>query len=395
MTIFQNTILNKLLDKYENSVLSKNGSTKDIKIKISTSDPIMKSYHTRDSFRFRESNDNDILELEKLGYINAYFEKNGDFSYLELNIDNVDKVFSLTQKVNPKEETKSIKDYLSKYSPKSFMINFKNYILCEIEKKGVFPKVYFNSLNDLKTLILIIEEMVKLKDETMKRDFSVRVLNDSKKFTLFETRVISIIKDFDPNMTNIEKEDILVEYNIVSNYSYTLIKNKLKFKLKNTIIDLNEFAYEFSLSNKMIKDIEFLSTDINTIITVENLTSFYTLEENALVIYLAGFHNKIKTLFLKKLYKTYPNATYYHFSDIDCGGFYIFNNLIKKTNIPFIPYKMGVSELKENTSNLKELSENDKKKLNLMLKDNEYAIFFDTIKYMIKINKKLEQEILD
>lgn len=395
MTIFQESILNKLLDKYENSVLSKNGSVKDIKIKITTLDSLMKTYHTRDSFKYRETNDKDILELVSLDYIDACFETNGDFSYLTLNIKNADKVYEILNRTNPKEETKEIKDYLSTYNPSGFMGNFKDYILDEIEKKCIYPKAYFTSPLELKTLVLIIEEMIKLKEETMKRDFSVRVLNDSKKFLDFETRVISIIKDFDPLMNDIEKEDILAEYNIVSNYSYTLIKNKLKFKLGNCIIDLNEFNYEFSLSNKMINDIEILDSDIKTIITVENLTSFYALEENALIIYLAGFHNTIKTMFLKKLYKKFPQARYYHFSDIDCGGFYIFKNLVKKTGISFVPYKMGIEELNNNFSNLKPLSENDKKKLNLMLVNNEYSIFHETIKYMLKIDKKLEQEILD
>ena len=395
MTLFQESILNKLLDKYENSVLSKTGSVKDIKIKITTTDPTMKTYHTRDSFKYRETNDKDILELKRFGYIDAYFESNGDFSYLTLNIENVDKVYEILNRTNPKEETKEIKDYLSCYNPLNFMINFKNYILNEIDKKCVYPKTYFTSPLELKTLVLIIEEMIKLKEETMKRDFSVRVLNDSKRFLDYETRVISIIKDFDPLMNEIEREDILAEYNIVSNYSYTLIKNKLKFKLGATIIDLNEFNYEFSLSNEMIKDMEILDSDIKTIITVENLTSFYAFEENALIIYLAGFHNTIKTMFLKKLYKKFPNAKYYHFSDIDCGGFYIFKNLVKKTDISFIPYKMGIEELNNYSSNLKDLSENDKKKLKLMLVNNEYSMFHETIKYMLKINKKLEQEILD
>lgn len=56
---------------------------------------------------------------------------------------------------------------------------------------------------------------------------------------------------------------------------------------------------------------------------------------------------------------------------------------------------MGIEELKDNFSNLKDLTENDKKKLNQMLEDNEYLMFHETINYMLKINKKLEQEILD
>ena len=46
-----------------------------------------------------------------------------------------------------------------------------------------------------------------------------------------------------------EKEDILKTFNIVSNYSYTLIKNKLIFKLKDTVYVIiqeadNDYGYK-------------------------------------------------------------------------------------------------------------------------------------------------------
>lgn len=194
MTKFEELILNKLLDKYENSVLSKKGSEKELKIKIITTDPIMKSYHTRDSFRYRETNDNDIKRLEKEDLINAYFESNGDFSYLILNLDNVDKVYEILNRVNPKNETKAIEEFLKTYSPTSFLLNFKNKILEEIDKKGIFPKSYFSSYSELKTLILILEEILSLKEETMKRDFSVRVLNDSKNLKNMNKELLVLLK---------------------------------------------------------------------------------------------------------------------------------------------------------------------------------------------------------
>lgn len=154
----------------------------------------MKSYHTRDSFRYRETNDNDIKRLEKENLINAYFESNGDFSYLILNLNNVDKVYEILNRVNPQNETKSIKEFLLTYHPTSFLVNFKNKILEEIDKKGIFPKSYFSSYSELKTLILILEEILNLKEETMKRDFSVRVLNDSKNLMNLNKELLVLLK---------------------------------------------------------------------------------------------------------------------------------------------------------------------------------------------------------
>ena len=44
MNNFEKAIIDKLLTKYQNSKLSKEGSDRDIKIKIDVYDPIMKSY---------------------------------------------------------------------------------------------------------------------------------------------------------------------------------------------------------------------------------------------------------------------------------------------------------------------------------------------------------------
>lgn len=396
MNDFETKIIDKLLIKYQNSKLSKEGSNRNLKIKIDVYDPLMKTYHARDSYRYKDANDEIIKSLTDKGFIESKFNNDGDFQYLILNIKNVDFLYEYIGSFNPKKENDKIVEYLINTQLDGFLNNFKNYILNQIENKYSFPKTYFNNLEELKTIIMIIEEIINLDDEVMKRDFSVRVLGDSKIFkNQYESKVINVIKDFDQEAKDIDKEDILKNYNIVSNYSYTLIKNKLVLKLHDTIIDLNELPYDFSLSNHMIKDLKIIKNDIKRVITVENLTTFYGLNEDALIIYLAGFHNTIKQQLLKKIYEAYPNAEYLHFSDIDVGGFWIYHNLKTKTGIPFKPYMMSIKELKENKDNLKTLTTNDIKRIKLLLNNPEFEEFYDLLNYMLEYNCKLEQEILD
>ena len=229
----------------------------------------------------------------------------------------------------------------------------------------------------------------------LKRDFSVKYLGDSKLFESVQGKIIKIIKDFDSN-TYDSDEEVLAAYNIVKNTSYAILKNKLIFKLNDCVIDLDKLGFEYSLSDEMIGSLEIINSDVTKVITVENLTSFYALDDkNAVIIYLAGFHNHTKQALLKKIYTYYPNAEYYHFSDIDAGGFWIYQTLKEKTGIPFIPFRMNVQELIDNKNNLKKLTENDKKRLNKMLLDSRFEVFKDTIEYMLANNFKLEQEVLD
>ena len=228
-----------------------------------------------------------------------------------------------------------------------------------------------------------------------KRDFSVKYLSDSKAFEKIENKVVKIIEDFDP-ATDLEKDDVLASYNIVKNSTYALLKHALVLKLNDQVISLDALGYEFSLSDEMIKNLQIPQVNAKKLLTIENLTSFYQRDEKeSILIYLGGFHNHTKQNFLKKIYEKAPNLTYYHFSDIDAGGFLIFKNLIDKTGIPFVPYKMSIQELKENKGKLKTLTGNDVKRLQDMLSNMEFSLFHETIQYMLENNCKLEQEALD
>lgn len=78
-------------------------------------------------------------------------------------------------------------------------------------------------------------------------------------------------------------------------------------------------------------------------------TSFHDYSaEDDFVVYLGGFHNKVKRDFLLYLYQWNPEKEYRHFGDIDAGGFYILEHLKKETGIPFRSLYYGY----ENTSEI-------------------------------------------
>lgn len=391
---FEKNILNKLLDKYEKSKLSKGGTAINRSIKLTTKDDVLSSYTSFDSYKYSDDNDAVIRKLESQGFIKAEFS-NDTFKSLILNLNNVDDVYDYLNRSKPSEELAKIRIVLSKYNFDNFLGLFLDYIKTYLDEKFDYPKMYFNNADQLDLLLNIFDKLLGLTEEIKKRDFSVRYLGDSKIFESVQGKIVRIIKDFDGN--NYESDDdVLASYNIVKNSSYAMVKNNMVLKINNSIIDLNDLGYELSLSDEMIKNVILLDSQVSKVITVENLTTFYSLNDSdAVIIYLAGFHNHTKQSLLLKIYEKYPNAEYLHFSDIDAGGFLIFNNLVEKTGIPFKPFRMNVEELKSNLSNLKHLTDNDAKRLNKMMNDDRFNIFYEVISYMLENNVKLEQELLD
>lgn len=391
---FELNILNRLLDKYENSKLSKGGTQVKREIKLDLKDDVFSSYTGFDSYKYSESNDAVIKKLNDLGFVKAVFYKD-TFKSLTLVLDNVDKVYEYLNRDKPSEELESIRSVLDKYKFNNFVDDFIDYVTNYIDTKYTYPKSYFLNSKELDLILYTFTCIFKLNENIKKRDFSVMYLHDSKAFESIQGKVIKIIKDFD-YYTYQSDEDILASYNIIKNSSYALIKNNLILKINDQVINLNNLGFELSLSDLMIKSLEILKITANKIITVENLTSFYSLNDrDATVIYLAGFHNHTKQMLLEKIYQKYPDALYYHFSDIDAGGFLIYNNLKEKTHIPFIPYKMGLNELIQNKDKLKSLTANDKKRLVKLRNNDKFSEFFEVIDYMLEHNVKLEQEILD
>lgn len=344
MNTFEKILLNKLLDKYESSKLSKGGTAVSRSIKLTPKDDVLSSYTASDSYKYADENDAIIKRLEAKGFIKA--EWNYDtFKSLTLNIANVDSIYDYLNRDKPSDELNRIKEVLSQYEFDGFINDFIDYVSDYIKTKYDYPKSYFVDSKQLKLLLDIFTQLLKLEEDMKKRDFSVKYLGDSKLFESVQGKVIKIIKDFDSNSYDSD-EEVLAAYNIVKNTSYAIVKNKLIFKLNDCIIDLDKLGFEYLLSDEMIRSLEIIDSNVTKVITVENLTSFYALDDKeAVIVYLAGFHNHTKQELLKKIYSKYLNAEYLHFSDIDAGGFWIYQKLKEKTGIPFIPYRMSVKEL--------------------------------------------------
>ena len=397
MSDFGKKILNRLLDKYENSVISKKGSNRNIKITLNLKDKELSTYVCKDSYNYRDANDAILALYQQKGFIFVEKDQYGDFKSLSLNIAEIDSVYDFLRRKNPAEELCKICNVLDGEKSQGVIGNFVSYCNKWVSQKYSFPKLYFDSCEQLVDILLGIKEIQMLDKETKFRDFSVKVYGDSKKFEKLKSKIAKIFYDFDEEciVDDFDEEavlEIFSEKNLVRNTSYAIIKGDITFDLKGVIINLNQLGYEYCLSDEMIHDLRFIKTDAKKVITVENLTTFYDFSDKGyIVLYLGGFHNYTKRMLIKKLQESYPELKFYHFGDIDAGGIYILRHLISKTGIEFVPYKMDVDTLVVNKEHWKKLTDNDIIRLK-KIDDDEFS---ELINFMLEHNCKLEQEAVE
>lgn len=233
----------------------------------------------------------------------------------------------------------------------------------------------------------------KLNSETYIRNFSTALFKDSKRFQKeFRSTVETILFDYTDEV--VEKDDILGFYNLYENPTYVMVKGNVVIQLDTSVIDVSEMPDGIALSNASLEKIRAVTVKANKVITVENLTTYHDSDEDdAVHIYLGGYHNYSKQLLLEKIYADNKSRDYFHKGDLDVYGFLILENLKEKTGIPFRPLMMDVATIERfyKAGLYKELTVSDVKVIEEK-KNTKLAAYVDVLQFMLDKNCKVEQE---
>jgi hypothetical protein len=383
-------ILNELLDKYEQSKLSKEGSNRNIHISLKANHSILRDYWSEDSYLYKDQINMMLDELVRKDVISIRLSKNRELDFIDLRVESVSDIYKFLKRADPEVGRTEVIEYFTSYVSSNQII--QEFIMFITDRLTKFQSVqtYFDNLQDLKLYIKAIEAMSSLEEDTLKRNFSKKVFNDSKLFEKIENKVLKIIREF-TNEDIDDNNELLSIYHLVKTPTFAYIKGKLTIKVKDQVIDLSKYSHEIALSSSALLDFDVMEVSTKKVITIENLTTFVSFNNpEYVIVYLGGFHNSVKRKLLTKIYNYNTEMAFYHFGDIDAGGLLIFEDLVSKTNIPFNPYMMDIATLENHKDYWMTLTQNDKKKLESM-RDGRFA---QLVKYMIKNNCKLEQEAI-
>ncbi len=399
------SILNQLIDKYERSK-QKN----KIHISIRLTKQILPEYFDLNSDKYLEIN-KELQNFEELGYILLDWKDNRIGHIIErvrLIPENVDELYSylnrIPQSFKIQEIITQLEEELNKYSNLKITSKFLTYILRSIRNNRSVSEYFdFSNINSFKRFLSVLSKIENNVNLLYLREFSGKASGDTKYVEQNLNKFINVLFKFSDQFESKDTELILNYFNIYRNPIFVYLKGNLKIKLNSQKLDLSKLSNGLALSSQDLKNIEIRS--IKSVITIENLTTYnrFVNLKDTLILYSRGFANSELIKLLKRINKFNKHCNFYHFGDIDIGGFQILMDLINKTRLEILPIFMDKSILNLYQEFAKTLTINDKKRLentlntlkNSDIEKNIKNKIEETLKVMKAKGIKLEQEVID
>lgn len=411
MKRYEKAVLEELIAKYESSLVYTGENKRNQRITCSITEKKFPEYFDLSSLAYHQLHE-ELMELEEKGFVSLVWKSKSKGHVLkeaELNQLRADEIYQILNRPSRNQVEalafreiaafESVEDNVTENAAKWL----KERIL---EGKSVKKYVDISKPEQIRQILYALHAAASNKREMYLREFSILHFHDSKALENLEGKVLSLIREFymgmESGLEDLDDEQLLNLFGIYKNPSYVMAKGSGTLTLCSDgerdefTVNLSRLSGGIGIHSGDLMKIEFLpDSQVRRVLTIENLTVFHRFYmEDTLLIYLGGYHTKVRREFLKKVHLAFPKIEYLHFGDMDCGGFKILEDLRKKTGIAFLPYRMDVNTFLEFETFCRPLSLFDKKELARMLADRRYEAYWEVLQMMLDKGKKLEQECI-
>lgn len=411
---YEKWILEKLINKYEKSKAFTSGEfNKRIMLDVTREKDLHRQLEKIDEKnRFLDV----LYTMEKAGMLQYSWIKYEEGNLVEkiwlvTEAGSIETCYKILKRISPKEQAKKLTNLIQKYGQElekeTEVYRFMDEMQKELEEKQKLPRFFTEDFKLNEDVLKCLCFMEKNQDEQMERVLSMKLYGDSKYFEkTIKSKVLSIlrwIKKQDKE-ENREDEELLCEKGISRWPEVMEFTGNLKVVLEDdTRIDYSTQKYGAYINSDTVKCVKkVILKCVEKIVFVENKANYiwylsHRKTENELVLFHGGCYSPVKGLWFKKIYlsskKQEHNIKYFHWSDIDVGGFRIFVRLRKNIVPELEPYQMDCKTLEDFRKNAIKIEESSYRKiLEEMEKDSEYAIFNPVISRMLELDIRLEQE---
>lgn len=406
-------LINALLDKYERSAAYRIDRQPNRRILLKLYDGKSKT-----DFPFYDINDHD-RRVEINAVIKGLTDKGiASFEWLHgetghiiarvwLNYAQIDIAYKLAGRL-PKAKTvdsisgqaQTLLDEVTSDWAKRYFEDILTKAECKRNFGASIPSDDSERIN-LWKVISFIDKHSEL--ETVERILSVQLFSDSKRFeTTLRSKFLSVLrKYFDVGDLCDSDEELLRQVGIVKYPEYFEFCGAITLTNEYGVTGFNPLSYGGSLS---LTDLQAgtitIAKSVRKIISIENRANYLeyiakTKADDELILFHAGQYSPSKKKFFLTINDSMPNdCHWYHWGDIDLGGFNMLARLRREINPHILSYRMDKEELIRHDKYCGTITKPYADKLKHIIGKPELADCASCIQYMIDKKVRLEQEAM-
>lgn len=395
-------ILNLLLDKYERTAAYQRGELPDRRVMLRFYDSgktDFSAYDIDNHFVRNEINETAIA-MQAAHWIDFEWMRGEERHILRrvwLGFSNIEEVYQAAQRQSAKQFALNIMQELEQ----EIAAVSTDWIIAYYSETKAYLEAKIRLGNRLpadKTERNALYQMLRFIDShsftsLTERVFSEKCFGDSK---FFETHMKPVLLSIMRKTVNREITDAELLQSIgISRYPEPL-------ELRGSVVingnDMSMFQSGFCLYSDEMETVDITIPDtVTKVLTIENRANFFAYQQAAdeLVIYHGGHYSPSKKKLFEIIAAAMPkNSTWYHWGDIDLGGFRMLLRLRTEILPNVRPYRMNIPELQAFRNFTQPFSGDYAEKLQKL---SEEALLHDCkvcIDYMLTYKIRLEQEAM-
>lgn len=254
--------------------------------------------------------------------------------------------------------------------------------------------------NDLFRAIRFIDSMSE--SEVLERVFSLQCFGDSKRFEKsVKSRLLGVLRKYLDADDDATDEELFKQIGIVKYPEQFEFCGNVMLAFETGTVDFSCLRFGSAICSADLWQGDLrIAPVVNRVLTIENRANYIEYiykhrKDNELILYHGGQYSPPKRQFLLAVAKAMPhNCEWYHWGDIDYGGFTMLSRLRREIKSDVTPYRMNKDELKHYDKLAAPISLSYAEKLNNLKQRRELNDCIECIDYMIANKVRLEQEAM-
>lgn len=403
-------ILNRLLDKFENSrhLLEPNTSRRRVMLRIDKKE--LPEYQYEDA-TVRDAYNAAAWELERQALVRLeWARKQSVLACIVLDLERVAQCYEYADRVHPRKRAEEVEHLITKKlegNPVSWIAAWRDAVCAQVRNSMKVPTFCRENDGLLRDLLLTFQRYAELSGSVTMRAFSSQCFHDTK---YFERNVrelfLGIARKYNAQLAaacteaELGERDQLAFLGIYARPELYELSGDCTICLKKGELWLSAAEpYGLAVPSTLVPETVSIDLkDIQCITFIENKTNYdeYLLAEKQpeeLVIYHGGFLSPQKKKLFEKLAAAAGETMQIRFwADIDLGGFCMFESL--QTVFPQLePMRMEGRFVEQYHKNGLKRSEQYLKKLKEEWNAGRHTLFADAIDKILQYGVTIEQEI--